>query len=95
MAGMLPGATGFGYDPDPGILYQGATGERTEVPSPIGNQRRYYIGIRDAILSKQPAPIPAKDAVAVMAILETSFQSGARGQVLPLALTTDELAGWD
>ena len=71
MAGMLPDATGFGYDPDPGILYQGATGERTEVPSPVGNQRMFYVGIRDAILGEQPAPIPAKDAVAVMAILET------------------------
>jgi predicted dehydrogenase len=54
----------------------------------------YYIGIRDAIRSGQPAPIPAKDAVAVMAILETSFESAARGQVLPLPLTLEERAEW-
>lgn len=95
MAGMLPDATGFGYDPDPGILYQGATGERTAVPSPVGNQRMYYVGIRDAILGEQPVPIPPKDAVAVMAILETSFKSGVQGQVLPLPLTQDERAGWN
>jgi hypothetical protein len=29
-----------------------------------------------------------------MAILETSFESGARGQVLPLPLTADECAAW-
>jgi predicted dehydrogenase len=94
MAGMLPGDADFGYDSDPGILYQGTTGERTELPSPRGNQRMYYVGIRDAILGKQAPPITAKDAVAVMAILETSFQSGTRGQVLPLPLTPDERAEW-
>jgi predicted dehydrogenase len=94
MAGMLPDAPGFGVDPAPGILYDGATGERTEIPSPVGNQSLYYAGIRDAILGGQPAPIPAKDAVAVMAILETSFESGARGRVLPLPLTPGESAQW-
>jgi hypothetical protein len=94
MAGMSPSDSEFGYDPDQGILYQGATGERTELPSPRGNQRMYYVGIRDAILGRQAPPIPAKDAVAVMAILETSFQSGTRGEVLPLPLTLDERAEW-
>jgi predicted dehydrogenase len=92
MAGMIPGTPGFGYDPNPGILYDGATGQQTETPSPVGNQQMYYVGIRDAILGKQPAPIPARDAIAVMAILETSFQSGALGQVLPLSLTPEERA---
>jgi predicted dehydrogenase len=94
VAGMLPSDAGFGYDPAPGVLYDGATGERTEIAVPVGNQSRYYAGIREAILSGQPAPIPAKDAVAVMAILETSFASGARGQVLPLPLTPAERAQW-
>jgi len=30
-----------------------------------------------------------------MAILETSFESGARGQVLPLPLTSEERAQWE
>jgi predicted dehydrogenase len=94
VAGMKPGEQGFGYDPDSGILYDGATGEQTRTPTPVGCQQMYYIGIRDAIRSGQPAPIPAKDAVAVMAILETSFESAARGQVLPLPLTLEERAEW-
>jgi predicted dehydrogenase len=94
MAGMKPGEQGFGYDPDSGILYDGATGEQTRTPTPGGCQQMYYIGIRDAIRSGQPLPIPAKDAVAVMAILETSFESAARGQVLPLPLTFEERAEW-
>ena len=94
MTGMKPGEQGFGYDPDSGILYDGTTGEQTRTPTPVGCQQMYYIGIRDAIRSGQAAPIPAKDAVAVMAILETSFESGVRGQVLPLPLTTEEQAEW-
>ena len=95
MSGMLPLDPRFGYDPSPGIVYDGATGTQTEVPSPTGNQREYYVGIRDAILGKCPVPIPVKYAVAGMAILETSFESGARGQVLPIPLTADERAQWD
>jgi predicted dehydrogenase len=94
MSGMLPDDPNFGYDPNPGIVYDGVTGTQTNVPAPAGNERRYYVEIRDAILGKCPVPIPARDAVANMAILETSFESGARGQVLPLPLTEDERAAW-
>ena len=94
MAGMLPDEPGFGVDPTPCIFFDGITGERTEVPSPVGDQRGYYAGVRDAILAGQPAPIAARDAVAVMAILETTFISGAQGRVLPLPLTAAERAEW-
>jgi predicted dehydrogenase len=94
MSGMLPDDPVFGYDPSPSIVYDGATGTQTEVPSPTGNQRGYYSGIRDCILGKCPVPVPVKDAVAGMAILETSFESGARGQVLPVPLTADERSQW-
>jgi predicted dehydrogenase len=92
-AGMDPKDPAFGYDPAPGLLYHGATGERVEVPSPVGNQRIYYVGIRDAIRHAELPPISAQDAIAVMAILETSFESGARGRVLELPLTPSERAG--
>jgi predicted dehydrogenase len=94
MSGMLPDDPAFGRDPNPSIVYDGATGMQKEVPSPVGNQREYYSGIRDAILGKCPVPVPVKDAIAGMAILETSFESGARGRVLPLPLTSDERAVW-
>jgi predicted dehydrogenase len=84
VARMPPGTEGFGYDPDPGILYDGASGARTEIPAPAGNQRQYYVEMRDAILKKGPVPVPAQEAVTCMAILEASFESGARGQVLTI-----------
>lgn len=43
MSGMLPNDPAFGHDPDPSILYDAATGTQTELPSPAGNQRGYYV----------------------------------------------------
>jgi hypothetical protein len=66
-----------------------------EIAAPKGDQRMYYVDIRDAIQNQQPPMIAVKDAVAVMAVLETSFKSGATGKVLPLPLTPEELAEWN
>jgi predicted dehydrogenase len=95
VSGMLPDDPAFGVDPDPGILIDGETNSRTEIAAPRGNQRKYYVDIRNAIQNQQPALITAKDAIAVMAILETSFRSGAEGRTLPLPLTEAELAEWN
>jgi hypothetical protein len=54
----------------------------------------YYIGIREAVLGRQPNPVPPEQALAVMAVLERSFESGANGQVLPLQLTDKERAAF-
>jgi predicted dehydrogenase len=94
-AGMMPNEDGFGHDPDAGIFYNGITGEKTQTPTPIGCQQFYYAGVRDAILGGYTAEISARDAVAVMAVLEASFESGARGQVLPIPLTAEEHVEWD
>lgn len=95
MAGMLPDDPAFGIDTDPGILFDGASGEKTEIPVPVGDQRPYYAGVRDAILEGRPAPISGEHGVAVMAILEASFESGARGQVKPIPLTVEEQSRWE
>jgi predicted dehydrogenase len=95
IAGILPDAPGFGVDDDPGILYDGATGEETKIPAPVGDQRPYYAGVRDAILERRPPPISGEHGVAVMAILEASFESGRLGQVLPIPLTPEERAAWE
>jgi len=92
--GLLPDDSAFGLDPDESILIDGATGTRTTIPSPRGDQRMYYVGIRDAILGGQRPYIATADAVAVMAILETTFESGLRGQALPLPLTAEEIGAW-
>jgi predicted dehydrogenase len=94
VAGVRPNAVGFGIDPNPGILYDGATGEQTEIPAPVGNESGYYVGIREALLGWQPNPVPPEQALVVMAVLERSFESGAKGQLLPLQLTDRERAAF-
>jgi predicted dehydrogenase len=94
VAGMRPGSPGFGEDPDPGILYEGATGKQTRIPAPEVNQAEYYAGIRDALWGRLPNPVPPEQASAVMSMLETSFQSSATGRVLPLQLTQNERAAF-
>ena len=94
MAGIKPGAPEFGVDIEPGIFYDGATGEKTEIPAPLGDQRVYYAGVRDAIRNGGPAPIDGEHGVAVMAVLEASFASGREGRVVPIPLTPEEQARW-
>jgi predicted dehydrogenase len=93
-AGMQPDDPAFGEDSDPGILYDGATGTITKIAAPAGNQRMYYVGIRDSILRGVSPPISARDAVTVMAILEASFESAARGAVVSIQLNPTERAEW-
>ncbi|MBS1823463.1 MAG: oxidoreductase [Acidobacteria bacterium] len=93
-AGISPNDPGFGVDPSPCFLFNGETGVKTETASPRGNQLGYYAAVRDAILSGRPLPVTARDAVATMAILEASFQSGAEGKVLPIPLTDQERSEW-
>jgi predicted dehydrogenase len=95
VSGMLPDDPAFGIDPHPGVVIYGATGRREEIAAPRGDQRKYYVDIRDAIQNQQPPIITARDAVAVMALLETSIRSGAEGRVLPLPLTQEEVAEWN
>jgi predicted dehydrogenase len=94
IAGIRPGSPGFGEDPDPGILYEGATGKQTKIPAPSVNQADYYVGIREALWGRQPNPVPPEQASAVMSMLDASFQSGAAGRVLPLQLTDKERAAY-
>jgi predicted dehydrogenase len=85
-----PGTKGFGDDPDPGILFDGATGERKKIPVPPADQIGYYTGVRDAILGSAAVPVSPESAIAVMAVLETTFASGDQGRVLPIPLTLEE-----
>lgn len=93
-SGMSPRDPAFGIDPTMCIVYDGETGAKREIPSPRGNQKGYYKGVRDAILRAGSLPVTARDAVATMAILEASFRSGAEGRVLPIPLSETERAEW-
>ncbi|MFC5863611.1 oxidoreductase [Acidicapsa dinghuensis] len=94
IAGMLPTDPGYGVDNDPGVLFDGATGAKTEIAVPLGDQRPYYAGVRDAILNGKPAPISGEHGVAIMAILLATFAAGREGRVMPIPLTEEERSAW-
>ena len=94
-AGMSPADPKFGIDPTFSTLYVGATGEEMQLESPTGNQLLFYAAVRDAILLGTPPPVSQRDAIAVMAILEASFQSANEKRTLPIPLTDAERAEWN
>jgi len=93
-SGMSPIHPDFGIDPTSSILYMGATGEQLQMASPTGSQRLFYVSLRDAILCGKPLPVSPRDAIAVMAILEASIQSGAEARTLPIPLNEEERSEW-
>ena len=82
--GMRPEDPGFGDDPDPGWFYAEPGAKAQPLPAPGANQREYYVAIVEAIHGRAPNPVSADDAVAVMAVLETCFESARLGMALPV-----------
>jgi len=83
-AGMIPGAPGWGEDPRPGVLVEGASGARVPVPGVAGDYRRFYRAVAAALAGEGPNPISAKEAAEVMAVLEAGVLSGERRSEIPL-----------
>ena len=89
----VPGAPGWGDDPDP-MRWIGPGGETAELAAPPGDYRRYYESVRDAIGGKgQPAVTPAQ-ACAVMAVIEAGLRSAAEGRVEVPEYTEAEQRAW-
>lgn len=89
LAGMKPGEAGWGEDDDALLLYPGDAPMET-IPSPRGDQRLYYIGIRDAIRGVAPSPVTDAQALAVMAVLEAGTESARSGCAVELPLDDEE-----
>ncbi len=58
------------------VSFDGTTVSRP-VPAFAGDYRRYYAGVRDALLGKAPAPVSALDAWRVAKVLDWAAQSSA------------------
>lgn len=93
LAGMPPGAAGWGEDPDGLQLFEGEAPPHRISP-PAGDYRHYYAGIRDAIAGSAPNPVPPTQALAVMAVLDAAITSNHERREVALPLTGAERAGW-
>ncbi|WP_443025536.1 oxidoreductase [Sphingomonas sp. PB4P5] len=93
LAGMTPGADGWGADPDPLILHDGNGGQR-EIAATPGDQRLFYAHLVDALRGAAPNPVPPVQAIAVMACLEAAAESARSHRSVTPALTDDERIAW-
>ena len=93
LAGMRPGAPGWGADADDLILHDGS-GEPRAIPATPGDQRGFYEAVAAALAGKAPPPVRPIEALAVMAVLEAGAASAREGRAMPLPLTPEERARW-
>jgi predicted dehydrogenase len=93
-AGVLPGAPDWGLDPDDAVLYDGTSGNAREVKAVRGDQRGYYVALREALLGRAPNPVPPEQGATVMAIVEAGLSSDAEGRLVVPDLTKEERAEW-
>lgn len=77
-SGLTPGAMGWGVDPRPGVVIDGATGAREVVTGSPGDYPAYYAAVAGAIRDGAPNPVPPGEAVAVMEVLEAGLLSAER-----------------
>lgn len=80
-AGMRPGATGWGEDPD-AMLHFDPSGTIRDIPVPAGDHRRFYAELRDALPGGGDGPVPPRDALAVMAVIEAASRSSRSGSAV-------------
>jgi scyllo-inositol 2-dehydrogenase (NADP+) len=87
-AGVMPGSTGWGREPDSekGLLHAEKEGRpfREQVVSECGNYMDYYQGIYDAVRHNKAVPVAAEDARDVIRIIEAAFESSRAQQVVKL-----------
>src|SRR6202521_2427129 len=93
-AGVLPGSPDWGLDPNDAVLYEGATGDAHALKAARGDQRGYYVALREALLGRAPNPVSPEQGATVMAIIEAGLRSESDGRRVVPDLTKEERAAW-
>jgi predicted dehydrogenase len=93
-AGVLPGAAGWGHDPDDAVLHDGVSGETRALPAIPGDQRGYYGALREALYGRAPNPVPAAQASTCIASIEAAQRSASEGRRVVPELRDAERAAW-
>jgi len=70
-AGMVPGAPGYGRDSRHGVLttVENDVQVHADVSPEPADYRAFYAGVREAIVTGAPSPVPAEQALRVMDLL--------------------------
>lgn len=82
LAGLRPGADGFGEDPPErwGRLFA-TDGTSTAIPTERGDYSRFYELLRDALLGLGPAPVDPTDSLESLRIIEWAEEAARTGAV--------------
>lgn len=82
--GQRPGSEGWGVDPEPSLFFDGTSASPEKIYLPPGDYQQYYAQIRAAIRDAAPNPVPAAQALAVMAVLHTALESAKAHRALEM-----------
>ena len=79
-AGRVPDGGDWGEDLDEGLLTRidGALLDTERVANERGDYRRYYTGVRDALIAGAPNPVTVEEAIDVMRVIESGIASAER-----------------
>jgi predicted dehydrogenase len=91
-AGVVPGSRDWGLDPDDAILYEGGTSDTRVLKAVRGDQRGYYVALREALLGRARNPVPAEQGATTMSIIEAAMRSDKEGRRVDPDLTEEERA---
>lgn len=87
-AGKIPGATGWGREPEneKGVLYTEMDGlvTKEQIPSLPGNYMLFYEGIYKALREQQPAPVTAQEGLNVIRIIAAAYESSRNKTVVKI-----------
>ncbi|HLA15056.1 MAG TPA: oxidoreductase [Gemmatimonadaceae bacterium] len=92
--GVLPGSPEWGRDPDNAVLYDGATGEARPFQAARGDQRGYYVALREALHGRAPNPVPPQQGATVMAIIEAALRSDGEARRIVPNIMEKERTAW-
>ncbi|HHQ4691900.1 TPA: Gfo/Idh/MocA family oxidoreductase, partial [Aeromonas veronii] len=89
--GLRPPAADWGMDSEPGQLSRIVDGQlqQQSVVGEAGDYGAYYRGVCAAIKGGGSNPVPASEALAVMALLDLARQSHLEGKRLPCQKLSD------
>lgn len=93
-SGILPGSSDWGLDPQDAVVYDGAAGSSHSLDAARGDQRGYYVAIREALHARGPNPVTPEQGAAVMAIIEAALRSDEAGRRTIPDVTEQERAAW-
>ncbi len=92
--GVTPGSPAWGVDPDDAIVFDGGTGQTHTLKAARGDQRSFYVALREALLGRAPNPVPPEQGATVMAIIEAGLRSHEEGGRVVPDVRKEERAAW-